>query len=134
GAEADAPRRDHERARPAARRRGAEPRPRARRLGHDDDHRDARDELLPRGRRHGVLPRRGRHRRAGAARTDLYRPARAADTRVPRANHRSRANVRTLFRRLFRVDSRGALAMACLLSVPLYLATLLAASLALDKP
>ena len=34
--------------------------------------------------------------------------------------------MRTLFRRLFRADSRGSLAIACLLSVPLYLAALLA--------
>ena len=71
--ERDAARRGDERARPRARRRGAERDPRARRGRHDDADRDARDGLRPRHREPRLLPRRGRHPRAGPAGADLQR-------------------------------------------------------------
>ncbi len=79
GAEADAARRDHERARPAARHRRARPRPRARGERHDDDHRDARDGLRARGGRQGLLPRQGPDPRGGPTRS------RSSPTRTSRA-------------------------------------------------
>ncbi len=81
GPEADAARRDHERARPAARRRRARPRGRAGRERHDDGDRDARDVVRARGRGQGLLPRRGSDPRGGASRRDLQLAARAADAR-----------------------------------------------------
>src|SRR5918911_1532422 len=82
-ADAEAPGRDHERARPAARGRGARARPQPHRGRDDDDHRHARDELRARGGRQGLLPRRGRDPRGGAAGADLLGASRGAHARVP---------------------------------------------------
>ena len=62
------------RARPRARRRGAEHRPRPGGGGHDDAARHPRDGLRPRGGEQGLLPRRRRRVRGGPARADLLDP------------------------------------------------------------
>ncbi len=74
-AEAHALRRDHERARPRARERGAPDDARARRAGDDDDRRDPRDGLRARRREQGLLPAQGRRssRRARRARSSPTR-------------------------------------------------------------
>src|SRR5262249_2487135 len=127
--DAHAPRRDHERARPPARQRGAEPRARSREHGHDDDHRHARDELRPRGRGQGLLSRRRGDPRGGPAGADLLGTAQGADAGVPRPDHRGRAAVTRL-----RKAPKAPLAVAGILATPLFFVALMAMSLAVEKP
>ncbi len=82
-ARAAAPRRDHRRPRPRAGRRRAHDRPRPRRGRHDDGARHPRDELRPRGRDQGLLPRRRPDPRAGAALGAAGRAEGGADPAVP---------------------------------------------------
>src|SRR5207247_5311166 len=89
-------RRGDERSRPRARRRGAERHPRAGRRRNDDADRHARDELRARDRRTGLLPRRGRDPRGGAAARNLRVAARTADSSVPAANRRGRSPLTAL--------------------------------------
>src|SRR6185312_8511781 len=111
GTEAVAPRRDHERARPAARLR--------------------RDGLRARVRRHGVLPRRRRHPRGGAARGDLHEPEGAENARIPRAGARGGEARLTL---LPRKRSSTPLAIGAFIAIPLFFSSLMASTLALEKP
>ena len=81
------------------------------------------------GRRQGVLPRRRRDLRGGRTRADLQQPAAAADARVPRTHHRSRAPVKRLA-----PPTKAPLALAAFLALPVFFASLMASSLALEKP
>ena len=93
GAQGAPVRRADVRARPDARRRGAQrhggPGPR----GRDDDRRDPRDGVRPRGRGPRLLHRRGRVRRGRPARAGHRRPAGPADPRLPRPHARPGAHV-----------------------------------------
>ena len=83
GAARHALRRGHLGARSRARRRGPARHARAGAAGHDDDGRDARDAVRPRGGRPADLHGRGPDRRARRARRRARQPAGGADAAVP---------------------------------------------------
>src|SRR5207244_3987813 len=101
--------------------------------GHDDGHRNPRNELRARGCGQDLLPRRRRHPRGGTACADVRVAAGGADTRFPAARDRSGASLVRVFRR-FRRARKSPLAIASLLAMPLFFASLVAVSLAREEP
>ena len=89
----DAARRDHQRARPGAGRRGAGGGSGAEERGGDDADRDSRDGLCPRGRRSGLLPASGAPDRGRPARAGARVTPRARDPALPAPPARGRSGL-----------------------------------------
>ena len=132
--EADAARRDHERARPAARLRGADARARALRARrHDDDPRHARDELRARGlaarSASSTTARSSRRARPSRSSRSRARSARGSSSRASSRRGGSDAPLGTP-RCAIR---KGPLAIAGILAAPLFFCSLMGA-VARDRP